>query len=61
MNQARGQDLAAGGTKTRRGPKILKYGVGCMEQPGAKREMGGNSLQMGGPGKTGPPLATALM
>ena len=47
VNQARRQDLAAGGPKTRRGLTFLKCGIGCMEQPGAKREMEGNSLQMG--------------
>jgi len=26
-----------------------------MQQPGVKREMGGNIFQMGGPGTTGPP------
>jgi len=46
--QARRQDFAAGGPKTRwRGQKLegggtfLKYSIGCMQQPGAKREMGG--------------------
>jgi len=31
-----------------------------MQQPGAKRETGEHRFQMGGPGSTGPPLATAL-
>jgi len=31
----------------------------CSNQ-GAKREMGGHRFQMGRPGTTGPPLATAL-
>ena len=53
--QARRQDLAAGGPKTRwRGQKpeggatFLKYGIGCMAQPRAKREMGGTDFKWGG-------------
>jgi len=68
VNQARRQELAAGGPKNRwrgqkpeRGLTFLNYGIGCMEQPGAKREMGGHRFQMGGTGTTGPPLATTLM
>jgi len=66
--QARRQDVAAGeaknqkeGPKTKRGASFLKYCIGCMEQPGSKREMGGHRFQMGGGASTtAPPLATAL-
>jgi len=43
------------------GPTFLKYGIGCMEQPRAKREMEGHRFQMGGAGTTVPPLAMTLM
>ena len=53
--QARRQDLAAGRAKNRwRGKKtegeatFLKYSIGCMQQPGDKREMGEHRFQMGG-------------
>jgi len=32
-NQARRQDLAAGGPETRRGGTIFKYSIGWMQQP----------------------------
>ena len=64
--QACRQDLAAGGPKTRwRGKKqmgatFFKYSIGYMQQPGGQTWKGGNRFQMGGPGATGPPLATTL-
>jgi len=58
FTQARRQDLATGGSKnqkkgpkTRRGAIFLKYCIGCMQQPGAKREMGGHRIQMRGRGR----------
>jgi len=49
-----------GGPKTRRGATFKKYCIGCMQQPGSQTWNGGHRFQMGGPGTTGPPLATAL-
>jgi len=53
--QARRQDLAAGGAKNqmegqknKSGATFLKYSIGCMQQPGAKREIRGQRFQMGG-------------
>jgi len=61
QHQARRQDLAAGGTKNQKGGPHLKNTVlDVCSNPGAKREMGGHRFQMGGPGTTDPPLATAL-
>jgi len=52
--QARRQDLAAGGgKKPEDGVTFLKYSVECMQQPEGQ-------MSNGGPGTTGPPLATAL-
>ena len=66
--QARRQDLAAGGAKNQmEGQKtegratILKYSIGCIQQPGGQREMGGYRFQMGGRAPLTPPLATTLM
>jgi len=66
QQQARRQDLAAGGTKnqkepnTRRGATFLKCSIGCMQQQGGQTRNGEHRFQMGGPGTTGSPLATAL-
>jgi len=49
-----------GGAKKQQGGTFLKYSIGCMQQPGGQMWNGGNRFQMGGPGTTGPPLATAL-
>ena len=56
--QTRRQDLAAGaakkqmeGPKSRGGGTFFKYSIGCMQQPGAKREMGGHRIQMRGRGR----------
>ena len=46
--QARRQDLAVGGPKTRRGGHILKYCIRRMQQPG-------DQTWNGGSGTTGPP------
>jgi len=40
--------------KTRRGATILKYSIGCMQQPGSQTWNGGHRFQMGGPGAAGP-------
>ena len=66
--QARRQDLAAGGAKNqmegqknRRGVTFLKYSIGCMQQPGGPNvKWEGEPTSNGGPGTTGPQLATAL-
>ena len=42
------------------GAKILKYSIGCFQQPVGQTWNGGHRFQMMGPGTTGPPLATAL-
>jgi len=68
LNQARRQDLAAGGPKTRwSGPKTKRGGphfsntvLDVCSNRGSKREMGGQRFQMGWPDNTAPPLATAL-
>jgi len=39
----------------REGATFLKYSIGCMQQPGAKREMRGHRFQMRGPDTTGHP------
>jgi len=53
--QTRRQDLAAGaakkqmeGPKSRGGGTFFKYSIGCMQQPGAKREMGAPISNGGG-------------
>jgi len=52
--QAHRQDLATGraknqkeGPKTRKGGTFLKHSIGCMQQPGAKRGMGGTDFDGG--------------
>jgi len=61
-DQARIQDLAAGGPKTRKrgqepegGATFLTYSIGCMQQPGGQTWNGGHRFQMGGSGTTDPP------
>jgi len=57
-----------GGQKTQGGGTFFKYNIGCMQQPGAKHEMGasdtmqqpGAKHEMGASDTTGPPLATTL-
>jgi len=52
--QDRCQDFAARGAKKHKGGgTFFKYNIGCMQQPGAKHEMGASDT-------TGPPLATTL-
>ena len=54
--QARRQDIAAGGPKTRREGHILKilyWMYAATRGPNVK--WGGHRFQMGGPGTTGPP------
>jgi len=58
--QTRRQDLAAGGPKTRRVATFSKNTIGCVQQPGAKREMGDTDFKWGGRVPPAPPLATAL-
>jgi len=60
--QARRQELAAGGPKTRRrgqktegGPHFKNTVLDVCSNRGAKREMGGAPISNGGPGTTGPP------
>ena len=60
-NQARRQDLAAGGVRTQKGgPHFWNTVLDVCSNQWAKRDMGGHRFQMGGPGTTGPPLATVL-
>jgi len=59
--QAHRQDLAAGGPKTRRGGTFFKYSIGCMQQSGGKRNMGGTDFKWRGRAPLAPPLATALV
>ena len=49
------------GAITRRGATFLKYCIRCMQQPGAKREMGGQRFEWGGRAPLVPPLATTLL
>ena len=65
--QARRQDLAAGGPKTRRrgkktegGPHFKNTVLNVCRNQWAKREMGGHRFQMGGRAPLAPPLANAL-
>ena len=59
--------LQQGGPKTRRrgqkpeGGAFLKYSIGCMQQPVGQTWNGGAPISNGGPGTTGPPLATVLL
>ena len=53
--QARRQDVAAGGPKTRSGATFLKYNIGCMQQPVGQTWNGGAPIPNGAPGTTGPP------
>jgi len=60
--QARCQDLTAGGAKTRRrcqkpegGATFLKCSIGCMQQPVGQTWNGGTPISNGGPDATGPP------
>ena len=48
------------GAKNQKGCHILKYSIGCMQQPVGQTWNGGHRFQMGEPGTTGPLLATAL-
>jgi len=58
--QARRQGLAAGGPKTRRGGHIFKIHYWIHVATGGPNVKWGHRFQMGWPGTTGPPLATAL-
>ena len=49
-----------GGQKPEGGATYLKHSIGCMQQPGGQTWNGGHRFQMGGPGTTGPSLATDL-
>jgi len=59
--QARRQNLAAGGPKTRRGQKpeeeatFLKYSIGCMQQPVGQTWNWGAPISNGGDGHHCPP------
>jgi len=59
-DQARRQDLVAGGPKTRRGGHILKMQYGMYAATGGQTLNGVAPISNGGLGTTGPPLATAL-
>jgi len=48
------------GPNTRREPHFKNTVLDVCSNRGAKREMGEHRFQMGGPGTTSPPLATAL-
>ena len=50
-----------GGQTPEWGPYFKDTVLDVCSNRGAKREMGGHRFQMGGPGTTGPPLATALL
>jgi len=67
FSQARRQDLAAEGaknqeegSKSRRGARIFKIQYWMYAAIGGQMWNGGHPFQMGGPGTTIPPLATAL-
>jgi len=68
VNQARRQDLAIGGAKhqmegpkTRWGTHIFKIRYWMYGATRGQTWNGGSQISNGGPGTTGPPLATALM
>ena len=61
VNQDRRQDLAAGGAKNQKGAHIFKMRYWMYGATRGQTWNGRNSLQMVGPGTTGPPLATTLM
>ena len=62
LRQPRRQDIATGGSKTRKrgqkpegGPHFEKTVLDVCSNHGAKRQMGGHRFQIGRPGTTGPP------
>jgi len=58
--QARRQDLAAGGPKPEGGTTFSKYSDGCMQQPVGQTWNGKYGFQMLGRAPLAPPLTTAL-
>jgi len=58
---SRGGQKPEGGAKTQKGATFLKYCIGCMQQPGIKREMGATDFKWGAWHHWPPPLATALV
>jgi len=60
--QARRQNFTTGGAKDQKGGAHFQtqYNIGCMQQPEGKTWNGVHRFQMGEPGNTAPPLATAL-